>query len=245
MTTTRALLLLFALPLAADPIGDVRAALGRLTAREPIHATYEMQRTVVNEGKFGNENFTGKAVVELEGDASGFRIVIPRPLLEQLDREQLAHARDPKKTQPTLDALRQIEPTATSNAVDFAPELLRMIDGAKLISDAAGTFQGKTVRVLVLRLTDQLDEDDAKRVKVAENRLTLWLGNDLVPVGAEHLFNAKFSFLIFKGESKQKNSWYFAHVADRLVRVRHEQSQNSSGMGQHSNESTLATLRVY
>jgi hypothetical protein len=98
--------------------------------------------------------------------------------------------------------------------------------------------------VLVLRLTDQLDEDDAKRVKV-ENRLTLWLGNDLVPVGAEHLFNAKFSFLIFKGESKQKNSWYFAHVADRLVRVRHEQSQNSSGMGQHSNESTLATLRVY
>jgi hypothetical protein len=240
-----AVLLLLATSLAADPVGDVRTALGRLTAREAIRATYEVQQNVVNEGKFGNEKFGGKAVAELEGDASGFRIILPRTLLDQLEREQQAKIQDPKATTPTVSALRQMEPGDTSNAVDFAPVLLRMLDGAKLVSDAPGTFQGKATRVLVLRLADRLDPDDAGRVKMAENRLTLWLGTDLVPVGAEHLLNAKFSFLIFKGESKQKKSWYFAHVADRLVRVRHESSEISSGMGQHANESVVATVRVH
>jgi hypothetical protein len=229
----------------ANPIADVRVALAHLTAREAIHATYEVQRSVANEGKFDNARYSGKAVVELEGDASGFRVVFPRPLLDQIEREQEANAHDGKQKAPTVSALSQIDPVETSNAIDFAPVLLRMLDGAKLISDAAGTFQAKPVRVLVLRLADHIDEEDAGRVKVAENRLTLWLGADLVPVGAEHIFNAKFSFLIFKGESKQKKSWYLARVGDRLLRVRHESSQSSSGMGQKGNESVVATLRVH
>ncbi|HKR65484.1 MAG TPA: hypothetical protein VJZ00_17270 [Thermoanaerobaculia bacterium] len=246
MTPIRtAVLLLFATSLAADPLMDVRSALQKLTGREPIHATYEMQHAIANDGRFDNDKFSGKASVELEADASGFRIVFPRPLLDQMDREQLTVARDPKQKSQTVTALSEIDPVATSNAVDFAPELLRMLEGAKLLSDGAGTFQGKGVRVMVLRLPDRLDDDDAKRVKIAENKLTLWLGSDLVPVGAEHLLNAKFSFLIFKGETKQKRSWYFAHVTDRLVRVRHESTSTSSGMGQNGNESVVATVRVH
>src|SRR5688572_5875651 len=77
-----------ALPLAADPLTDIRGALGKLTAREPIRATYEVQRTVVSEGKFDNDKVNGKAVVELEGSGGEFRVVIPKPLLEQIAREQ-------------------------------------------------------------------------------------------------------------------------------------------------------------
>ena len=120
-----------------------------------------------------------------------------------------------------------------------------MLHGAKLVSDAPSTFQGKPARALVLRLADRIEKENAGRVKISENRLTLWLGTDLVPVGAEHLFNSKFSFLIFKGEAKQKNSWYFTQIADRLVRVRHESSESGSGMGQKSNESILATVKVH
>ncbi len=246
MTLIRTLLALaLAASAAADPVSDVRAALSRLTAREAIHATYEVQRSVASEGTFGNDNFSGRAVVELEGDANGFRIVYPRTLLEQVEREQQARVRDVKQTTPTVKALSQVDPVETSNAVDFAPELLRMLDGAKLLSDAASTFQGKPVRAMVFRLADRLDPDDAGKVKIAENRLTLWLGESLVPVGAEHLVNAKFSFLVFRGESKRKKSWYFAHVTDRLVRVRHESTESSSGMGQKGSESLVATVRVH
>jgi len=240
-----ALALVLAVPLAADPLGEIRTALGKLTASQPIRATYEVQRSVANEGKFDNDAFTGKAVVELEGDGGDFRVVFPRPLLDQISREQESRTQDVNRPTPTVSALSQIDPVETANAIDFAPTLLRMLHGAKVVSDTASTFQGKPARALVLRLEDRIEKEDAGRVKVSENRLTLWLGPDLVPVGAEHILNAKFSFLIFKGESKHKKSWYFAQVTDRLVRVRHESTESGSGMGQKSHETVLATVKVH
>jgi hypothetical protein len=245
MMIRAALLLLIALPLSADPLGDVRSALGKLPAHEPIKATYEYQRSVANEGKFGNDKFSGKAIVELEGGDGGYHMVFPPALLDQVERERVARVHDPKLSTPTVSALREIEPVATADAIDFSKTLLRMLDGAKLLSDGQGTFQGKPARVMVVRVPDRLDPDDADRMKVAENKLTLWLGADLVPVGAEHQFTAKVSFLVFKAEMKEKKSWYLAHVADRLVRTRYEWHQTSSGMGQKGNESVVATLRVH
>jgi hypothetical protein len=233
------------LPLAADPIGDVRAALERLTAREPIRVTYEMQRTVANEGKFDNDKFSGKATVDLEADAHGMRVVFSRSLLDQIDREQDARTRNADQATPTVSALREIDPIETTDTVDFAPTLLRLLDGAKLISDAQATWAGKPARAMVIRVADRIDKENQGRVKISENRLTLWLGSDLVPLAAEHIVNAKFSFLVFKGESKQKKSWHLTRVTDRLVRVRHESTSTSSGMGQKGNEQVVATVRVH
>jgi hypothetical protein len=246
MNLLRVLLVLaLALPLAADPLTDIRAALGKLTAREPIRATYEVQRSVVSEGKFDNDKVNGKAVVELEGSGGEFRVVIPKPLLEQIAREQEARTLDVEKNTPTVGALAQLDPVDTSTAIDFAPTLLRMLHGAKVLSDTQSTFQGKPTRAIVLRLADQIEKEDKGRLKVAENKLTLWVGPDLIPVGAEHLFAAKVSVLILKFEMKEKKSWYLTQVADRLVRTRHESSQNSSGMGQKANEVMVSTVRVH
>ena len=246
MTLVRlVLLLLVSLPLIADPIGDVRTALGRLAAREPVRATYDLQHSVVSEGKFDNDKYAGKVTVELEGNASGFHIVIPRPLLEQMERERTASARDPKVKAPTASALNEIDPAETADALDFAPTLLRLLEGAKLVSDAGGTWQGRPARVLVVRVSDRLDPEDAGRVKISENRLTLWLGSDLVPLAAEHITSAKFSVLFLKGEMKQKKSWHLARAADRLIRARYESTQSSSGMGQKGNETVVATVRVH
>jgi hypothetical protein len=246
MTLVRlAIALVLALPLAADPLVEVRAALGKLTASAPIRATYELQRSVSNAGKLDNDAFSGKAVVLLESDGGDFRLVVQRPLLQQIVREQESRTQDVNKKTPTVSALSQVDPVETANAIDFAPTLLRMLHGAKIVSDTQSTFQGKPARAMVLRLPDRIEKEDAGRVKISENRLTLWLGADHIPLGAEHLLNAKFSFLIFKGESKQKKSWYFAQVADRLVRVRHESTESGSGMGQKSSETVLATLKVH
>lgn len=242
-----ALLLTFAvaIPLAADPLTDIKATLGKLTAREPIRATYEVQRSVVSEGKFDNDKVNGKAVVELEGTGGEFRVIIPKPLLDQIAREQEASALDVEKATPTVGALSQLDPVDTSTAIDFAPTLLHMLHGAKVISDSQSTFQGKPTRALVLRLQDRIEKEESGRFKILENRLTLWVGPDLIPVGAEHLFQGKVSVLLLKFETKQKKSWYFAQIADRLVRTRHESSQNNSGMGQKANEVMVATLRVH
>src|SRR5687767_8180568 len=112
-------LVLAAVPLFADPIGEVRAALGKLPAREPVRATLELQQSVVSEGKFDNDKFAGKVAVELEGNATGFHIIVPRPLLDQLDRERNAQVRDPKQKTATVSALNEIVPAATVDALDF------------------------------------------------------------------------------------------------------------------------------
>jgi hypothetical protein len=246
MNAFRLVLALFlALPLAADPLGDVRAALAKLTGREPIRATYEVQRAVVSEGKFDNDKVNGKAVVEVEGGGGDFRLVISRPLLEQIGREQEARALDPEKSTPTVGALSQLDPVETSNSIDFAPTLLRMLIGAKVVSESQSTFQGKPARAIILRLADRIEKSDKDRLKITENRMTLWVGPDLVPVGAEHLFNARVSVFLLKFDTKQKKSWYFSQVGDRLVRLRHESTENSSGMGQKANESMVATVKVH
>jgi hypothetical protein len=238
------LALAFAASLSADPISDVRTALGRLTARDAIRATYEYQRAVDSGGKFGDEKFSGKAVVELEGDANGFRTVFGRALLDQLENEQTAKTRDPKLKTPTVNTLRELNAVETAEALDFAPVLVRMIQGAKVTSDGAGTWQGKPVRVLVLRLVDE-KEDGPGKVTVLENKLTLWLGADLVPQAAELQEHMKFSVFLIKGEAKQKKSWHFGRVGDRLVHVRHDATQSASGLGQKQNETVTALLRVH
>lgn len=247
MNVTRSLLVLLvsALPLAADPVGDVRAALDRLNGRDPIRATYELQRTVNNEGKLDNDKSSGKAAVEVEGNPSGYHIVVPRPVLDQVEREQLARDRNPKLTTPTANALRQIDAVETADVLDCAPRIARLIDGAKVVSDAAGTWQGKPVRVLVLRAADRLDSEDAGKVKVAENKITLWLDAEQVPLAVEHMFSAKFSFLVFKGEMRQKKSWHLSRAGNRLIRSRFESTQTTSGMGQKGLETVVATARVH
>ncbi|HEX8252286.1 MAG TPA: hypothetical protein VF846_03980 [Thermoanaerobaculia bacterium] len=239
-----ALVLAFTTPLFADPISDLRTALARLDGRDSIRATYELQRAVANEGKFNDDKFTGKVTVELEGDASGFRVVFPRPLLDQLAREQNAEARNPKLKTPTVSAVNEIDPVETAEAIDFAPVLVRMVEGAKVVSDGGGTWQGKPVRVLVLRLADE-PHDGPGKLTIVENKLTLWLGPDVVPLAAEHIGAGKFSFLVFKGESRQKRSWHLARVGNRLAALRHESTQSSSGMGQKGNESVVATVKVH
>jgi hypothetical protein len=238
--------LLCATALHADPLTDVRTALGRLGAVEAIRATYEIQRATKAEGKFGNDNSNGKAAVELEGDANGFRVVFSRPLLEQVKREQLIEARTPKQKGATVNALRQVDPVAATDSIDYAPALLRMLDGAKVLEDKPGAWQGKPVRTVVFRLADRPDEDDGPgKFTVAENRLTLLLAADHVPVAGEHRFSAKISFLIFHGELKQTKSWQFGHIGDRLVRLREEEQQSGSGMGQKTNDHTIATVKVH
>lgn len=242
----RNLLLLFSitLPLHADAFTDLRASLGKLTAREPIRATYEVQRAVTNEGKYANEKFNGKAAVDLEGDGNGVRVAYARPLLEQVTRELQVRAHDRKQPTPTVSALNEISAVAAAEALDAGPPILHLIDDAKVVEDREGTWQGKPVRVVIFRLADKRDSDFGKET-VAENKLTLWLGADAVPLAAEHVHSAKYSFLFIKGESKSKRSWHFAHVGDRLVRVRQEESESGSGLGQKGSMSLLATLRVH
>jgi hypothetical protein len=238
------IVLVIALPLHADPLADIRTALGRLAATTPIRATFELQRNEVDEGKFANDRLDGKAAVDVEADGSSFRLVVPRPLLAQIGSELDARAKNPDVNTPTERALNEISTLMAAEAVDGAPPLLRLMDEARVVSDTAGTWGGKPARIVILKVADKIGKGPGK-VSISENKLTLWLGSDLVPLAAEHVRNAKFSFLILKSEQKTKRSWHFARSGDRLLRARYELTQTTSGMGQKGMDLTVATLKVH
>lgn len=241
----RLLFVLFlALPLSADGLTDVRSALGRLNATTPIRATFELQRNEHDEGKFANDKFNGTASVDIEADGASFKLVVPRPLLAKIGQELDARAKNPDANTPTERALNEISSLMAAEAVDGAPGLLRLMEDAKLVSDGNGTWGGKPVRVVILRVADKIGKTPGK-VTFTENKLTLWLGTDNVPLAAEHIRNGKFSFLVFKTEQKQKRSWHYARSGDRLVRARYEMTQSTSGMGQKGTDMTVATLKVH
>ena len=240
----RFLVVLFvALPLYADALVDVRGALSRLAGTTPIRATYELQRNETDEGKFANGKYGGKAAVEVEAEGNAFRLVVPRTMLEQVAKELDARAKDPNLPTPTERALNDISTVVASESVDGAPSLLRLLDDAKVMSDASGTWAGKAARVVVLKLADRAPKGPGK-VTFTENKLTLWLGADHVPLAAEHLRSLKFSFLVFKTEQKSKRSWHYGRSGDRLLRARYESNETTSGMGQKGNDVVVATLKV-
>jgi hypothetical protein len=239
-----AILLFLALPAAADTLTDTRTALSRLGAQEAIRATYEIKRNAANEGRFNNDKFVATAAVQIESDRNGLRVHFSRTLLEQAEKEQLAQNKNSKATTPVLSVLSEIEPVGTAAVVDFAPSLLRMIENAKTMEDRGGTFAGKPAHILILKLADPPETGFGKRT-YTENKLTLWLNDDKLPLGAELNRTAKFSFLVIRFQSVVKRSWHFATVGDRLVATRFEATESGNGMGQKVNETVLETVSVH
>jgi len=242
---TSALLILIAAASRADTLGEMRSALLQLGGKSAIKATYEVRRSRQSEGRFVNDNFTGTVTVELESDNAAFRIVFPQTLLATINDEQRVRLLDSKKDTPTLNALWDVSPVTASGAVNFAPLLLRMIDGGKIAGDRPVMVQGRPGHLLVLDLPPPKQPSgtfDLGRVTYENDRMTIWLGDDGVPVSAEHVRTTKASALIFKAESKETEKWIFGRENDHLLRLRYETSVNASGLGQKGISSTVFTL---
>lgn len=240
-----ALLLAVAASGAADTLADMRVALGHLAAKSPIRARYSVHRTRKSQGRFVNDDFTGDVAVEVQSDEQGFRIVLSEAVLATIAREKGAKLRDDAAETPTLNALWEVTPVTTSEAVDSGPPLLQMIAGAKLVSDRAALVNGKPGRVIVLDLAQAKKAAraiDIGKVTVEEDRVTIWTGEDALPEIAEHVRRVKASLLLIKAETSNTEKWIFARSDDRLLRLRYESSSSGSGFGQKGSGSITAIL---
>jgi len=245
---TSALLLLAAAASRADTLGAMRAALAQLGGRSTIRAAYEVRRGRKSEGRFLNDNFTGVVGVELEFDKAGLRIAFPQALLDVIDTEQMAKLRDAKKDTPTLNALWEISPVTAYEALNFAPALLRMIEGGKVAGDRPTMVQGRPAHLLILDLPPPILASgviEFGKATIEKDRLTLWLGDDGLPISAEHVRIIKGSLLMFKAQSQETEKWIFAKENDHLLRLRYESLGEASGVGQKGSSSVISTLTLH
>ena len=239
-------LLLLTLTARADIVSDMRAAISQLRATKPIHVSIDVQNSRKNEGRFANQQFTGTASLEVVEDDAGLHITFPRALLERADRESREHTADPRKTTPTRAAVNETQATDVADAVNFAPPFLRLLDTATRLSETRGVRDGRPVRVVVLKITPKLlpEATSIFSVKFTEDKMTVWLGDDNIPVAAERIQRGTAGFMFIKGSMTNRSTWMFAHVGDRLVVLRDDSAYAGSGFGQKGEGRSVQVVTV-
>ena len=102
------------------------------------------------------------------------------------------------------------------------------------------------MRVVVLKITPKLPPEATSifSVKFTEDQMTVWLGDDNIPMAAERIQRGTAGFMFIKGSMTNRSSWTFAHVGDRLVVLRDDSAYAGSGFGQRGEGRSVQVVTV-
>src|SRR4051812_30272078 len=95
------LVLVCAVSVRADSLGDLKAAVAGLRATAAIRATVEMQRVEVDKSKKPATTMTGGAVVDALVDGEGLHVTYAPVLLARVAKEQGQRQGDDEMPAPT------------------------------------------------------------------------------------------------------------------------------------------------
>ncbi|HEV7920811.1 MAG TPA: hypothetical protein VGR02_08490 [Thermoanaerobaculia bacterium] len=232
---------LVALQAGADTLADLRAAVGRLGAKQAVRATLAVDVAMKAAGKFSNQNMARTLSLEVAHDAAGISLTIPQTLLDR----RAGGGRGNKAVQ----AIGSIQPLEVVEAIDYRETLLALIEGATVLSEKRAPHNGRPVRLLVLKLKPRPEKNDDGTITIGssktEEQLSLWLGDDNVPLAGEWSHKTTAGFLFIRGTTEGRTSYTFAHTPDRLIIARMESTESGSGMGQKFDVTSLQTLTLH
>lgn len=228
----------------ADTLFDMKAAVSRLTAKQPVRATYASEQRIKAAGRFSNEDTARRIVAEVVHDEHGISITIPQSLLDQASQEARNSGRD-STAQRAINSLRS---DLVVDALDFHASLLDLLQGASVTEEKRVSLHNKTARLLIVKLTRRSDQRagaiESGSAK-SDERLNLWIGDDNLPLAAERFQTTTVGFMIFHGTNTNRTTYTFAHTNDRLILARVETSGSSEGMGQKVEDSSIQTLTLH
>ena len=236
------LVLLVPFSASADALTDLRASLAQLTATTPAHGTFEV--TSSNKSSDEDQPFQGKASVGFEIGEAGLRILYSKTTLMQANQEARAEAADPDRQTPARSGMGRVRALQLAELLDGAASLTTELMTAQLIDAKTVMYRGKAARMVTLKLSPRLSKGTSKRVKKVDATLSVWLGDDGVPIAAERNFSVKASFMLMSFESDQKQNWTYMRTGDRLIATSSEETQKSDGFGQHNVTHVVEVVRL-
>jgi hypothetical protein len=225
-----------------DDLAKLAADLNRLTATDEVRGTLEIQLSRQSmEEHWADQS---RATVDVEDGPQGVRVGLARAGSRQALLELRAQTLDPSKHTPTYNALQALNLNEVAGDLDSAAALAQDVSLSHLVEVRAASYLGRPARLFVLALPPRLSAEARKHIRTAESRLSVWVGTDGVPLGAEKTEQTKGRFLVLFFESLRKQTWTYARRGNRLFAARHETSDTASGMGQDYRSSTVATLAL-
>jgi hypothetical protein len=237
------LLCLLAAPtlLFADGLADVCATLQKLQSDQPLRARVEIKtRRSGGESDRQKQSQATSAVIVQSGP-EGLTLNWSPEQIKQSRKAAWAETANPDAPKSDLATLKALSAGEALNLLDAADPLRRGLEKAVLQEDKRDTYQGKPVRLLVIRIDLALDEEERKALKSSEAILKLWLDSDGVPLAMERDIQARFSkfligFRVYEHEMRE-----FQRTNGRLVVTRASKDSSGSGFG-HSDESHTTTI---
>ena len=231
--------LLIALGARGDTFGELKSAVGRLAALQAVRATFSSEVKVKAAGKFANEAMARSLSVDVVHDANGVTITLPQALVEKAGRGS------DETAQNAIDGIRAMH---IVEALDYRGAFLHMLNCGTVVEEKRVAFRGKPARFLVLALKVPVRKGNSISIgssKVAEDRLSVWIGEDNLPLAAERSKKMSGGFLIFHSDMQERTSIAFAQAGDRLILARLETTSNGSGMGQTFDEHSVQTVTLH
>jgi len=231
--------------LAADGLSDLKAALGRYSAKTTVKGTLEAQVwSRQGKGRDAVES-RGRASAWVEYNSQGLRMQWSRPFLQQLDTEARSRMKRGPSDNQASNALWAMELRRTYNLLDGSGELLRMIDAGVFQSESRETRNGKQTRVLQFSLPQTgAPERFRKWIKDYESTAKIWIDDEGNPIACQQniQINAR-AFLVISFEQTQQINIAYSKVGDHLVCLSHEDKQEGGGGGEYGVNRTLRTFR--
>ncbi len=238
------LVLSLALPLSANGLDELRAALRKLPGSEPVKATLEHSfwRQVMDDKKPTVSQ--GKVSAQLEDGPQGLKVSWARPTLQQAGKEMTAQEREPDRGTPTRTALKNVDPLEVAEALNHAEALLRDLAQAQVTEEKVESWQGHPARLLVLKLTPRIPEQQKKYLKELKVEGKVWIGSDGLPLAFSSSVAYKGSRLFISFEGGNTQELQFARVGNRLVVTRATSEDHNAGFGasQQTKKTTLLTV---
>lgn len=229
----------------ADTLSELKGLLPRLNGAEPIKATVDYQfwnrqgddkKPVITEGR---------ATTQVEDGPQGLRMTWSRNTLQAATQEAKAKALDPEKKTPTRRALEGLKALEVSDYLNGADELLRTLEQSQLVQERLDTWEGKPAKLLQLKVTPKLGQQERKYIKEMEATAKVWVSSEGLPLAAETEVHMKGrALLVISFEQHQKEAFQFTRAGNRLVVLRHAQESSGSGGGEKGQSKTVMSLSL-
>jgi len=226
--------------LFADGLADVRATLQKLQSDQPLRARVE-----INTRRLGGESDKQKqsqAISSLivESGPQGLTLSWSPEQIKQSRKAAWTQTANPDAPKSDLATLKALAAGEALNLLDAADPLRRGLEKAVLQEERRDTYQGKPVRLLVIKVDLGLDEEERKALKSSEAILKLWLDGEGVPLAMERDIQARFSKFLIGFRVHEHETREFQRAGGRLVVTRASKDSSGSGFG-HSDESHTTT----
>jgi hypothetical protein len=223
--------LVWALPVQADGLSDLKAALTRLQGQAPLRGHVHVKNEgKTNEGQDDAQSSQGQAQIHFDDGPQGLRLTYPVATLTKASQEEAALATNPKAGAPTSIGLKSLAYSDVLDMARAADTMLRDLTHAVLKSERTDSYLGQPARVLLLEVPRKKAEKFVKKHEIAAE---IWINTDGTPLLGKSTVRIEGSaFLVINFEILTTEEQVFNVVGERLVATKKVIINSGSGAGQ-------------